>query len=96
MTSHRSANIPRLAGGHSSRAHVGPPPPQHHQRICLTTQRRAQDLPVKGSIASAQSQVTQCLPPTGMFVGRRLFAGHIFEVAVHTVGRLCLVLHTPS
>lgn len=39
---------------------------QHNQWICLTTQRRAQDFPVEGSIASAQSQITQCLPSTGM------------------------------
>lgn len=38
---------------------------QHNQWICLTTKRRAQDFPVEGFIASAQSQITQCLPSTG-------------------------------
>lgn len=38
---------------------------QHNQWICLTTERRAQNFPLEGSIASAQSQITQCLPSTG-------------------------------
>lgn len=45
--------------------------PQHNQWICLTAKRRAQDFPVEGFIASAQSQITQCLPSTGMFAQHR-------------------------
>lgn len=78
-----------------SPANVVLAPSQHHQWICLTTQRRAQDLPVKGSIASAQSQVTQCLPPTGMFVCRGELKLHLHN-AVYTAGQRCLILHTLS
>ena len=38
---------------------------QYNQWVCLTTERRAQDLPVEGPIASAQSQIPQCLSSTG-------------------------------
>lgn len=41
---------------------------QHYQWICLTTKRRAQDFPAEGFIASAQSQITQCLPSTGTWI----------------------------
>ena len=74
---------------------------QHNQWICLTTKRRAQDFPVEGFIASAQSKITQCLPSTGEFVehnviyekrgsAHKLFTGHIFlEVYLNILVQTC-------
>lgn len=79
---------------------------QHYQWICLTTKRRAQDFPVEGFIASAQSQITQCLPSTGtcvhhetwIFMGRQITLTHDVQAAylktcfVFSVRTCCFLL----
>ena len=74
---------------------------QHNQWICLTTKRRAQDFPVEGFIASAQSQITQCLPSTGESVQHKgkhdevLYRSHILEMYLNVLVQTCFEYTPP-
>ena len=38
---------------------------QHNQWVCSASEGRAQNVPHQGFVTTAQSEISQCLPPTG-------------------------------